>query len=117
MQHNSKSSICRAAGLFMQVHLTYDIEIRFNSWTDWKGRSFVAFPRLPHGPLPHQRRAVVLVEPLFSNDYGLDNLQELTGLFRCHGGAPGDRFFGCSGRRLDRYCARAKMPRRTRGHG
>lgn len=79
----------------MQVHLTYDIEIWADGWTDMKSRLPEAFRRLTYGPKPHERgalpvnlqilrdnglRAVFFVEPLFSYYYGLDALQEMVGL-------------------------------------
>lgn len=79
----------------MQVHLTYDIEIWADGWTDMESRLPSAFRRLTYGPPPHERgalplnlqilrdnglRAVFFVEPLFSYYYGLDALQELVGV-------------------------------------
>jgi len=79
----------------MQVHLTYDVEIWTDGWTDIATRLPAAFRRLTYGPPPHERgalpvnlqilqdnglRAVFFVEPLFSYYYGLDALQELVGL-------------------------------------
>jgi len=79
----------------MQVHITYDVEIWADGWTDMGARLPAAFRRLTYGPPPHERgalpvnlqilrdngvRAVFFVEPLFSYYYGLDALQELVGL-------------------------------------
>lgn len=79
----------------MQVHITYDVEIWADGWTDMGSRLPAAFRRLTYGPPPHERgalpvnlrilrdnglRAVFFVEPLFSYYHGLDALQELVGL-------------------------------------
>lgn len=79
----------------MQVHITYDIEIWADGWTDMGARLPEAFRRLTYGPPPRERgalplnlqllrdnglRAVFFVEPLFSYYYGLDALQEMVGL-------------------------------------
>ncbi len=79
----------------MQVHLTYDVEIWADGWTDMGSRLPAAFRRLTYGPPPQERgalpvnlqilrdnglRAVFFVEPLLSYYQGLDALQELVGL-------------------------------------
>lgn len=79
----------------MQVHITYDIEIWADGWTDMGARLPEAFRRLTYGPAPRERgalplnlqllndnglRGVFFVEPLFSFYYGLDALQEMVGL-------------------------------------
>jgi len=79
----------------MQVHLTYDVEIWADGWTDMQARLPETFRRHTYGPLPRERgalpinlqilrdnglHAVFFVEPLFSYYYGLDALQELVGL-------------------------------------
>lgn len=115
----------------MQVHFTYDVEIRVDGLTDKGGRLHAAFRRLTYGPPPHERgalpvnprifrdnglRAVFLVEPLFSY-YGSDAWQERIGLIMVRGDALIDRFFGSAGRLLDLHGVETKVHRLIRGHG
>lgn len=47
-----------AAGLFMQVHFTYDVEIWGNGWPGKAGPWPAAFRRFTYGPLPREREAL-----------------------------------------------------------